>query len=480
VSAAGGALVLASVEPGVVSDAVKAVVGVYGQSDRTVFSPEVTVTVPSTGGGANLYAGVDIVVSFAAVGGSDSGCVVVGSETWRINDGGTTTLSGGSAVLVDRPQGVASRCSYNAIFPASAAGGALVRTLAGPAVVSAAARSAAATYINAEIRGEEISSAKRGLGQLPVEVSIRVSGDADRMFAPWEAFEVLVHSPGACGSDVLLFGGVPLKDGVTYSVRASVGRSVVIGAGATMISPAASYTLPAFIFDDEGEIVPCAVRVAEIKAPHGCVASDTDRDEMDRSFVEVGWKQGAAVFDVSLDYDCADPTSSLTLSEGWNPMTFRSPDGLSPLNFSASLDYAVSKVCRWDIATQRWQCWSAFTGDYGLRSLQQGEAMLGSMQQGEAVMVYVPKARTVRYSPANLLGPADDAETLVLPHSGYYLHVFNSEAPVSVAGLAGGSQVVVYRWDVPSQQFQRADIVQPGDGVMLGNPEVAPVTIALR
>ena len=141
-SAAGGDLVRTSSGSVVVSAAAVSAAATYINAE-SMFSPEVTVTVPQTsdGGGVNLYAGVDIVVSFAAVNSSDPGCTAA-TQTWRINDGGTAVLSGGSAVLVDRPQGVTSRCSYNVVFPASAAGGDLVRTSSGAVVVSAEAVSA--------------------------------------------------------------------------------------------------------------------------------------------------------------------------------------------------------------------------------------------------------------------------------------------------------------------------------------------------
>jgi len=502
-SATGGDLVRTSAELGTVS-ATAAATAVYSNSLTTMFVPAVTIEVfgfedaedagdagdaddagnAEDADNSDDFEPTTIMVSFIPLVNPGGGCSSGLSETWRVDSSGEVNQLGMAISLVDRPAGELSRCSYNVVFPNTGANGELARASAEFVAITAAAPTVIATYGLFEI--EDITFLDVGSNRISVEVSIGVSGDKDQKFAVWEDFEVLVSSPGNCGMDELLFGGVSAEQGVIYSVPANVARLTVLGDGlpgrasrpgeltirSTKTNPAAEYTLPGFVVNDEREIVPCVIRVVELEAPYGCVASSakTDRDAQDRSFVEATWDQSVAVLDVSLEYDCAASASTMSLTQGWHILPFNGPTGLSPLNFAASLNYAISSVWRWDVATQSWQGWSAAkAGDQGF----------GTLRQGETVMVYAPRTRTVQYSPSNLITPADPAETLTLP-PGYSLHIFNGNSPAAMTTLVGDTQVIAYRWDAAAQRYHNTDLLQPGDAVLLYNPEPVAVLIDLN
>lgn len=93
---------------------------VSAQGSDTTFSPSVTITVPQTdtdGDGVKDFAGASFVVEFDAMENSNSGCTDSATGTYVVQDGGAVTASNGAPVLVDRPAGVTSNCSYDVIFP---------------------------------------------------------------------------------------------------------------------------------------------------------------------------------------------------------------------------------------------------------------------------------------------------------------------------------------------------------------------------
>lgn len=93
---------------------------VSAQVSDTTFSPSVTITVPlmdSDGDGVKDYAGVSFVVEFDAVENSDDGCTDFATGTYVVQNGGAVTALNGAPVLVDRPAGVTSNCSYDVTFP---------------------------------------------------------------------------------------------------------------------------------------------------------------------------------------------------------------------------------------------------------------------------------------------------------------------------------------------------------------------------
>ena len=99
------------------------------------------------GDGNNIFSGTEIEVSFTPDGSTPVGCTATAEETWRVGDAGTTTRQGATAQLVDRPAGAASRCQYSTVFPASAAGGDLMRlTSDSPVVINGGAATAAGRY----------------------------------------------------------------------------------------------------------------------------------------------------------------------------------------------------------------------------------------------------------------------------------------------------------------------------------------------
>jgi len=480
------------------------VAAIYMLSPETTFAPAVAIAVPqidADGDGVNDFAGTGFEVGFAPVAESDAACASLsGTDTWQVLASGAVGLQGSGVVLVAHPQGMPEMlCSYDVTFPESA--GDLMLASAAAAVVNSGASSAAASYearpaptpppddgdggdpgggtpgggtpgggtpvpVQIEARPSPVLSSQR----LPVTVSVRVSGDR-RVFASGEAFAVRVSSPGVCGSDTMLFGGVLAQRGVFYGVRAQAGELTVIGPGAATANPAASYTLPEFAVAGD-QMIPCVLRVTEFSAPQGCTVSSAGagRDASGSPFVEVAWTQGAAGFDASLDYVCDGSVSTLVAPAGWHIIFFNGADGLSPQDFAASLDNVVSSIWRWDVASQSWQGWTAAAGDRGL----------GVLSRGEVVMVFVPATRTVQYSPANLLGPAEPITSLTLQPARYSQHIYNGQAPVAVASLAGDSRIVVFRWDVPTQMYQQTDTLQPGDGALIYNLEPTPATIAWR
>lgn len=93
---------------------------VSAQGSDTTFSPSVTITVPLTdadGDGVKDFAGASFVVEFDVVENSNSGCTDSATGTYVVQDGGAVTVSSGVPVLVDRPAGVTSNCSYDVTFP---------------------------------------------------------------------------------------------------------------------------------------------------------------------------------------------------------------------------------------------------------------------------------------------------------------------------------------------------------------------------
>ena len=150
-SVADGALVRASGGPFVVS-AASGLVSVGYVSSRSVFSPDVVISVPDfddDNGEVEGFVGAEFVVSFVSMAGSDVGCVSEASEVWKIGDGGVVVRSGGGAVLADRPVGAASRCAYNVVFPETVAGSVrgLILMSARPVVVRAPFVSVVAVYM---------------------------------------------------------------------------------------------------------------------------------------------------------------------------------------------------------------------------------------------------------------------------------------------------------------------------------------------
>jgi len=81
-------------------------------------TPSVSITVPGIdddGNSANDFSGVEFMVGFAPVTGSDTACSAMASSTFVVGDDGSVALMSGSALpsLVDIPAGKAVRCSYD-------------------------------------------------------------------------------------------------------------------------------------------------------------------------------------------------------------------------------------------------------------------------------------------------------------------------------------------------------------------------------
>ena len=118
----------------------------------TVFSPSVSIAVPQidAADGNSIFAGTTFAVVFTRANNSHHNCTSEASETWRVDDAGTTARQGSPVGLVDRPAGQTSRCPYNVRFQqtVSTAVGDLELVSESLVEVSAASLSAEATYTN--------------------------------------------------------------------------------------------------------------------------------------------------------------------------------------------------------------------------------------------------------------------------------------------------------------------------------------------
>ena len=145
-TAASGDLILASAASVTVSASAAASAGY-----RTVFSPEVTITVPDL----DALSGTTFTVGFARVAGSHAGCTATAEEVWVAGTGGTTARQGGTnaAVLTNVPAGQSSGCEYDVMFPTPvpSAAGDLVLTSSAAVTVRAVSVAAEATYMNTDI-----------------------------------------------------------------------------------------------------------------------------------------------------------------------------------------------------------------------------------------------------------------------------------------------------------------------------------------
>lgn len=135
-----------------VSAAAASAIGEY--TDTMVeFSPDVTITVPAFDDDEddlNDFAGAAFVVTFTRVEGSDEGCNATESESWVVSDSGAVVRTSLAAVLVGSVAGATDPCQYDVVPTLTGTG--LIRDPDEPEMmmVSSAAASATATYLNTE------------------------------------------------------------------------------------------------------------------------------------------------------------------------------------------------------------------------------------------------------------------------------------------------------------------------------------------
>lgn len=480
---------------------------------RTAFTPDPTIT--SVAGATDT-----LTVSYSSVA---TGCTTSASETYEITSNGDVRLSGDPASLVDRPEGVVTRCVYTAVFPfrtllnrLELGVSALTRVSAvdtasasyavyvpppppqnnvgsNPSVGSPSGSGSGGGGVGAGAGGSGSGGGGGGAGagagsavvsgpeRQPVSVTLRVPVRTGQGYGSAEAFRVRVFAPGACGGDTSLFGGVSARLGVTYSVRAVVGDQVVIGTGAAQTSPGATYTIPEY--EQVGSLqVDCVLRIAEVSSPDGCALRTTTQDSTGTSYVEIS---EADNFETTLEYDCAVQETEREMSRGWTILRFNGQTGTTPATFAASLSNSVNSIWVWDPQTQGWNGWS----DSGR------VATLAQLNQGDLVMAYVPRTRTIAYSPPDLLNPPAATGSLTLPPL-YSVQMFGGQTTAKLSELltaSVGVVPVIFRWNsqsqewnyhlpgygpVPSVSVPWFDEISPGDTVFIFNATGQDTTIA--
>ena len=143
-----------------VSSSDKAAAAEYQTSILVEFTPEVTITIPGTdagGDGVNDFTGTQITVTFTPVGSTPVGCTATASEVWQIDNTGTATRQGVSAVLVGRPAGQETSCSYSVTSDLSVSNPALRPLNPVPGTISATARAVEVQYTTATVFSPELS-----------------------------------------------------------------------------------------------------------------------------------------------------------------------------------------------------------------------------------------------------------------------------------------------------------------------------------
>lgn len=175
----------------------------------------------------------------------------------------------------------------------------------------------------------------------------------------------------------------------------------------------------------------------------------------------------------------------LELPAGWVVLPFNGPSGMLPGDFAEAMDGSLESLWVWDGAGQLWRGWMSDSGS--------GE--LAGLEPGDAVMAYSPVAVEVSYSPADLLEPTEPTAGSLSVPAGYSLQVFGGDSSATLESLFGSepsSVLVVFRWDVSSQNWDYYlpgrqpvagldidwfDTIDPGDAVFVFNASSEAATI---
>jgi len=398
--------------------------------------------------------------------------------------------------IVQVPRGATTTCAYK--ITAAATSTALQLAGNQPSVREFDTRGAA--RINVDFRYTQ--------RRIPVRVALQVFAPRGSIFRTDQTIDLHVTVPGPCGSDTSLFGGVSASVGVQYGMFIVPGLTYAIGPNARSVNPAASYSLPPYVFVNN-QRVSCTVRATELSAFERCTIRNAQRDSSGRAFVETTWAANTNLITVALQYDCTsygtdggtgsdgdtsttpdtapDPTpgaGSSFLSQGWITLPFNGITGTTPQAFARELDNAIAALWVWNAQTQSWRGWAAGQGSLGLTSLT----------RGDIVMAYVPSASRVTYNPATLLNTPAATGRLTIP-PGYSFQVFGGAASRSLESLLGPQSdliPVVYRWDsqaqawnyflpgrqqLPSVSVPWFDVISPEDAVFIFNASSVAITI---
>lgn len=373
--------------------------------------------------------------------------------------------------IVKSPAGVTSTCSYTVTADSSSNA---LRLSPGHAA-SRSFNTGGATQVTISY----LYAANR----LPVSVAVQIFSEPGSVFSTNDRITLLVTAPGECGSDTTMFGGVPGFRGVSYGVFVAPGVSGVIGPGANTINPAASYDLPPYLLVN-GVQTPCVLRATQASAYSGCTMRNARRDSAGQPYQEVSWTASRTAFNLTLQYDCTGATppggsEQTTLPQGWVMLSFNGSTGTSPDSFRRSLDNAFTSLWVWNTGTQSW------------RGGTEASSSVTSLNKGDVVFVYVPRARTLRYSPAALLRPvASGGRTAVV--AGYSLLDYAGTTSTSLSSLIGDqadSIRVIYRWNSDLQSWSYYipggrrvvtsarwfDTINPGDKVFVGSQSAATI-----